>query len=306
LGAKAFADRLCAAVRAKRTPVMVGLDPRFEHLPDGLRDGLDPSDLAGVAAAYERFGREILDVAADLTPAVKFQAAFFEAAGPEGMLALAALMRHARSQGLLVVLDGKRNDIGSTAEAYARAYLGGESAAWPSDATTVNPFLGRETLDPFLAHALQSGGGFFVLVRTSNPGSKDLQEAACADGDVSDRIATWVETASAAHAGKCGYGPVGAVVGATHPSQIRRFRERMPHAVLLLPGYGAQGGAAADVRDAFDGEGLGAVVNNSRGVLCAHQRPEYAGLPWRDAARGAVEEMIRDLAEHTPAGNLRT
>lgn len=303
---KPFADRLCDAVRAKRTPVMVGMDPRFEQLPDDLREGVDPSDLAGVAAAYERFGREVLDVAAELAPIVKFQAAFFEAAGPEGMRALAALMRHARSLGLLVVLDGKRNDIGSTAEAYARAYLGGESGAWPSDATTVNAFLGRETLDPFLSHAVRAGCGFFVLVRTSNPGSKDLQEASCGDGDVSDRIAEWVEAASAARVGDCGYGPVGGVVGATHRAQIRRFRERMPHAVLLLPGYGTQGATASDVRDAFDAGGLGAVVNNSRGVLCAHQRPEYAGMDWREAVRAALEAMIRDLAEHTPAGNLRS
>lgn len=345
---QSFADRLFDAVQRKRTPVMVGIDPRASELPDDLNptsksQGLVPlirrmgkplfaeigkgyvpieAEL-DLAEAYRTFSEEILRTVADLVPIVKFQSAFFEAIGPLGMLAMADAMRTAKERGLLVVLDGKRNDIGSTAEAYAGAYLGGSGGPWASDAMTINPFLGCETLDPFVRRAEQTASGVFVLVRTSNPGSNDLQSLsldASAPGrgrlensssttsaplDVSDRIADWVESYARANIGKSGYGPVGAVVGATHPEEIARFRERMPHAPLLLPGYGAQGGSAADTAAAFDANGFGAVVNNSRGIIFAHKNPKYSLHEWTDAVRAATEAMIQDLAAHTPAGNLR-
>lgn len=319
---ESFADRLFEAVKRKRTPVMVGIDPRFAELPEQLQPQSRPDvfDLREkIAEAYRTFAQEIVRTVADHVPVVKFQSAFFEAVGPLGLLAMADAMRTAHEFGLLVVLDGKRNDIGSTAQAYAEAYLGGAVGPWASDALTVNPFLGRETLDPFVRRATQTAGGVFVLVRTSNPGSKDLQtlpsdpfstgggrgEGSSFPIDVSDRIADWVESYSQEQVGKSGYGPVGAVVGATHPAEIERFRRRMPHAPLLLPGYGAQGGSAADTSPAFDAHGLGAVVNNSRGIIFAYRNPTYGMYDWTDAVRAATEAMIQDLADHTPAGNLR-
>lgn len=309
-----FGDRLCEAVRRKKTPVMVGIDPRWELLPDELRTPAvaeHGETLEAVAEAYRTFGNAVIDRVADLVPVVKFQAAFFEAAGPAGMSTLHHLMTAARDAGLLVVLDGKRNDIGSTAEAYAAAYLGRtvvgstESTPWPADALTVNAYLGAEGIEPFLDAARRHGAGFFVLVRTSNPGAGLLQDQSLGDRTVYQTIGDWVEEWSADSLGASGYGSVGAVVGATVPEQVVELRKRMPHVLLLLPGYGVQGGGARDTAAAFDANGLGAVVNNSRGVLFAYRNAEYADRPWRDAIADATRAMIDDLAANTRAGRLR-
>lgn len=304
-----FGDRLMNAVRAKRTPVMLGIDPRWDQLPLELRERHpDPPALPQIASGYLSFVQGVIDTLADIVPVVKFQAAFFEAAGMSGTAALDYGLRYAASKGLVVVLDAKRGDIGSTAEAYAEAYIDterGDDRAWAADALTVNPFLGRETLEPFVRAARRSKTGLFVLVRTSNPGSGDLQLVTVDGQTISHRLARWIEEWSAQTAGSHGYGEVGAVVGATHREEIADFRERLAHAPLLLPGYGAQGGTASDIAAAFDENGLGAVVNNSRGLTFAYNQEKYAGLPWRDAIRAATEAMIKDLSENTPAGNLR-
>jgi orotidine-5'-phosphate decarboxylase len=290
---------------------MVGLDPRWEQLPEDVRHwavGEHGATLEAVAAAYGRFCTGVIDQVADLVPIVKFQAAFFEAAGPAGLQVLWELIRVARDAGLLVVLDGKRNDIGSTAEAYAAAYLGAATvegarlAVWSADALTVNPYLGAEGIEPFLRTARAHVTGIFVLVRTSNPGAGRLQDLLVGDQAIYQRIADWVEEWSAAAVGEYGYGPVGAVVGATVPAQVAELRRRMPHVVLLIPGYGAQGGSAADVATAFDARGFGAVVNNSRGILYAFQEPAYAGQDWPAAVRSATLKMIADLAAHRSFG----
>jgi orotidine-5'-phosphate decarboxylase len=254
-----FADRLAAAVRAKGNAVCVGLDPRWESLPLEVRE-----QHADHASAFEEFCDRVLDIVAPLVPVVKPQAAFFEACGAAGFAALDRLMRKARSLGLLTILDGKRNDIASTATAYADAAF----RLWGADACTVNPYLGRDAVEPFLARARKHDAGVFVLVRTSNPGAGLFQDLRVEDGrpvyqHVGAAVAGWARE----NLGECGYGDVGAVVGATYPAEMKVLREQLPEVVFLVPGFGAQGGGADDVRPAFRGDGLGAVVNSSRGVL---------------------------------------
>jgi orotidine-5'-phosphate decarboxylase len=308
-----FADRLITAVRRVRNPVLVGIDPRPEDLPAGFLDRF-PGDWSGIAAALEAFGRGVVDVVAPLVAAIKFQAAFYEAYGPEGVAALHATVRHARQSGLIVLLDGKRNDIGSTAEAYARAYLGkvpvGDrfEPAWNADALTVNPYLGSDGIAPFVKVAAREEKGLFILVRTSNASAGEFQDLV-ANGrplyrHVAERLAQW----AAPHRGESGYSLVGAVVGATYPLQLAELRAELPGVLFLVPGYGTQGGSAQDVAGAFDADGLGALINNSRGLTFAYARPAFQarfGDGWQRAIEQAVQEMIDDLAQNTSAGGLR-
>jgi orotidine-5'-phosphate decarboxylase len=302
-----FADRLAGAVRRLRSPVVVGLDPRWEELPDALRAGCGEG-WSATAGAYAAFCRQVIDVVAPLVPAVKVQAAFFEELGPAGMAAMLEVIAYAQAQGLLVIVDGKRNDIGSTAVAYARGYLGRGQSAWNADALTVSPYLGGDSLAPFVEVANERGAGLFVLVKTSNPGGGMLQDVVSGGQPLYRRVARHVEQLAADGAGACGYGNVGAVVGATYPAQLAELRAAMPHAWFLVPGYGSQGGTAADVAGGFDEGGLGAIVNNSRGILFAYRRPEYAerfgAANWEAATEAATLDMLAQLRAETPAGKL--
>ncbi|MCH8923281.1 MAG: orotidine-5'-phosphate decarboxylase [Planctomycetes bacterium] len=307
-----FADRLADAVRRCANPVVVGIDPRAESLPSGLLADSDREDRTKTAAAYEQFSRGVIDVVAPLVAAVKPQAAFFEQLGPAGMSALGDVIRYARQKGLLVILDGKRNDIGSTATAYARAYLGPESA-WQADALTVSPYLGEDSLAPFVDVAIETGAGeaaagVFVLVKTSNPGGGMFQDRLIDERPLYRHVADYVERLASQTAGECGYGCVGAVVGATYPAQLVELREAMPHTWFLVPGFGSQGATAADVAGAFDSEGLGAIVNSSRGIIFAHRRAPHAekfgDSRWQEAVEAATREMIGQLRDATPAGKL--
>ncbi|MBM4001377.1 MAG: orotidine-5'-phosphate decarboxylase [Planctomycetes bacterium] len=294
-----FSERLAARIRERRNPVVVGLDPQWASIPSALRRGVDADHGADVAKVYRAFCLQILDAVGGLVPAVKPQLAFFEELGPRGLDTLLDVIDYARSLGLIVILDGKRGDIGSTASAYARAYLGAASP-WRGDALTVNPYLGHDTLEPFEAAAVERGAGVFVLVKTSNPGSAALQDLAAPRERVYRQVARHVETMAARTSGPSGYGAIGAVVGATYPEQLAELRAAMPHAWLLVPGYGAQGAKACDVALAFDREGLGAVVNSSRAILYAFARPEYGDrfgeARWQDAAAEATRDMIDELA----------
>jgi orotidine-5'-phosphate decarboxylase len=301
-----FADRLIAAVRAKRTPVLVGLDPRAPNLPAGLLAGADNDS---TAAAFAAFCRGVIDVVAPLVPAVKPQAAFFEQLGPAGMRALKDTIDYAVANDLLVILDGKRNDIGSTAAGYAEAFLGrGPASPWGSDALTVSPYLGDDSLTPFVDVAQERGAGIFVLVKTSNPGGKRFQDLVADGKPLYRHVGDYVESLAASTAGGGGYGSVGAVVGATYPQQLTELRQAMPHTWFLIPGFGAQGGTAKDCAAAFDAQGLGAVVNNSRGIIFAHERPEYKARfgpgRWQDAVAAATSAMIDELRQSTTAGKL--
>ena len=300
----AFGERLAAAVTRCRTPTLVGLDPRFESLPAPLKVGRDSGNPDDVAAAFESFSKGVIDVVAPRVAAVKPQAAFFEQVGVPGMAALATTIGYAREKGLLVILDGKRNDIGSTAAAYADAYLG-EQSAWRADALTVSPYLGDDSVTPFTEVAAARGAGIFVLVKTSNPGGALFQDVADGEGPLYRHVARHVEELNGARASGSRFGSVGAVVGATYPEQLAELRGVMPHAWFLVPGYGAQGGSASDVAGAFDADGLGAIVNNSRGIIFAHAKDDRFGDDrWQDAVDAATRDMIASLRDNTPAGRL--
>lgn len=308
-----FGQILMEAIKSAGNPVVAGIDPRSESLPSGFLDGFEPSP-KGRAEAFHTFGKEIIDVVAGLVPAVKFQAAFYEALGPVGMAALEDSLAYAKARGLVAILDGKRNDIGSTAEAYAQAYLGqmeigGRTVTpWDSDALTINPYLGSDGILPFAETARERDRGLFVLVRTSNPSAGDIQDLVAGDKPIYRHVAELLARWAAPYRDDSGYSLMAAVVGATYPEQLAELREALPGVFFLVPGYGAQGGAAKDVAAAFDTAGMGAVVNNSRGLTFAYLRKDLAarfGANWQGAVEAATREMIEDLAANTPAGRLR-
>lgn len=304
-----FIDRLDAAVRRLKNPVLVGLDPRIESLPPQFLPAVEANNPAQQAQAYKHFCKGVLDVVAPLVPAVKPQAAFFEQLGPSGMQALADTIAYAREKGLLVILDGKRNDIGSTATAYAQGYLGvGTQSPWGADALTVSPYLGEDSLQPFIDVARERAAGIFVLVKTSNPGGGMIQDLVADGRPIFSHVAEYVERMARQTKGQCGYGIVGAVVGATYPRQLSELRTAMPHTWFLVPGYGAQGGSAADAAGAFDAQGGGAIINNSRGIIFAHAIKPYSERfgpsRWQEAVEAATRDMIANLCAETPAGSL--
>jgi orotidine-5'-phosphate decarboxylase len=299
-----FADRLAAAVRARGNAVCVGLDPRWESLPRELRRRHETMSLASIAAAYEEFCGRVLDLVAPLVPVVKPQSAFFEACGPAGMEALRKLLARARRLGLLTVLDAKRNDIASTAAAYADAAFAGSVfegqtfPVWEADALTVNPYLGRDAIEPFLTSARKASAGVFVLVRTSNPGAGLFQDLECAGKPVYQHVAEAVAGWARENLGACGLGDVGAVVGATYPAELATLRRLCPEVIFLVPGFGAQGGKADDVRAAFRPDDLGAIVNSSRGVLFSFQPDDH---DWEAKIETAARATIAALAVRTGA-----
>jgi orotidine-5'-phosphate decarboxylase len=258
-----FADRLNAKIRERGNAACLGLDPRWASLPAEVRRRHDGATEEGVSAAFEEFCGRVLDLVDPLVPVVKPNAAFFEAYGPAGMAAMRRLIAKARGLGAMTILDGKRNDIASTATAYADAAFG----VWGADSLTVNPYLGRDAVGPFIASARKVGGGVFVLVRTSNAGAGLFQDLRVEGKPlyrvVGETVAAW----SRENLGADGLGDVGAVVGATYPAELAELRAALPEVVFLVPGFGAQGGTAADVKAAFRPDGLGAVVNSSRGML---------------------------------------
>ena len=281
-----FSQLLSESIRQKGNPVLVGLDPRLESLPMSCR-----SD--DVADSFERFCNAIIDIVAPLVPAVKPQAAFFEQYGPAGMNALQKVIRYAKQKGLLVIFDGKRNDIGSTAEAYAAGILGAKSA-WGADALTVSPYLGDDSIEPFVKTAVERNAGIYVLVKTSNAGGKMLQDLEVEGKPISHRVAEYVEQLA-----RQTNGSVGAVVGATWSEQLAELRQVMPSAPLLVPGYGTQGGTAKDVAKAFYPDGSGALINNSRGIIFAHLKEPFKSsfgeTRWQDAVEAATTQMIEEL-----------
>jgi orotidine-5'-phosphate decarboxylase len=282
-----FADRLAAAVRSKGTALCVGLDPRRDALPTSIRDRHDNSP-AGTAAAIETFCLRVLEIVAPIVGVVKPQSAFFEACGPAGMTALQNVLRRAKERGLVTILDAKRGDIASTAAAYADAAF----TAYDADALTVNPYLGRDAVTPFITAARRNGCGLFVLVRTSNPGAGLFQDLMCDGRPVYQHVADAVATWNGEQVGECGLGNVGAVVGATHPAELKLLRKQLPDVWLLVPGYGAQGGTAADVQSALRTDGLGAIVNSSRGVTFPF-RPE--DVNWETAIEAAARTAASEL-----------
>jgi orotidine-5'-phosphate decarboxylase len=304
-----FADRLAHACRAKGSSVCVGLDPRWESLPEEIRQRHGHESLGAVARAYEEFCSRVIDIVAPLMPVVKPQSAFFESCGPNGMRALQRILSKARQQGLISILDGKRNDIASTASAYADAAIDGTSIAggshlvWDADALTVNPYLGHDAVEPFLESARRSARGVFVLVRTSNPGARQFQDLVCNGRPVYEHVAEAVREWSKENLGQCGLGDVGAVVGATYPAELRDLRHLLEEVPFLVPGFGSQGGAAHDVAPAFRGDGLGALINSSRGIIFSFQPSDPK---WERAVEQATRETIAALDRYTPMRHLKS
>ena len=290
-------DLLSDEIRRKQNPSCVGLDTNLKCLPRGFARRFDTDTLEGAAEALLAYNKELIDALESVVPCVKIQVAYYEMYGVPGMRAFLNTVRYAKRAGYVVIADAKRNDIASTAEAYAKAFLGSTELSgvsmpiFDADIVTVNPYLGTDGIAPFLNEHLKKG--IFVLVKTSNPSSCELQDLALADGRkvyeaVGDLVVKWGQGTAALG----GYSRAGAVVGATHPAQGAALRLRMPNTFFLLPGYGAQGAKGSDITGMFDKKGGGAIVNSSRAILCAWEK---ATTDFKTAAREAAINMRDDI-----------
>lgn len=281
----------------KKNPSVLGLDTRLEYIP-----GASAGTLVQAAELVKEYNRSLIDTLYDIIPAVKVQAAYYEMYGPAGMDAFADACAYASVRGMAVIADCKRNDIGSTAQAYSTAYLSKtpltqtQAAAFSIDMLTVNAYLGIDGIQPFLDDCKANSKGVFILVKTSNPSSGQLQDLQLDDGRrVYEAMADLVKQWGAGLIGRHGYSAAGAVVGATYPLQCTQLRNRMPYTFFLLPGYGAQGASAADLTGAFDENGLGAAVNASRSLICAYNKTDYAKMSPFKAARAEAVRMRDDI-----------
>jgi orotidine-5'-phosphate decarboxylase len=303
---KAFADRLIESIRAKGNPCVVGLDPRIDLMPDFIKSGRGEPTRDVVRSILSDFHNLVIDAVADLVPAVKPQLAFFEQYGSAGIEAFEHTVAAARQRGLIVIADGKRNDISSTAEAYAAAFLGEADVlgqkrkVFDADSTTVTPYLGRDSLQPFVNACGRHGKGVFVVLKTSNPGSRDFQDQilAATGRTLYESIAGMIRELGDQMIGESGYSSIGAVIGATFPEDGRKLRALMPHAIILVPGYGAQGGSAESAAACFNDDGLGAVVSSSRGITYRYSPPD---LPCREFVAAIRENTLRMIDEITAA-----
>jgi len=305
-------DQLIDRIIEKGTPIVAGLDPRLEYLPQSLLDkhferGIN---LEAAAQAILDFNIEILNNIHDLIPAVKLQIAYYEMYGVYGLETFMETANYAKSKGLIVIADVKRNDIGSTAEAYSNAYIGytllqqQQAQAFPVDMITVNPYLGTDGIKPFVDNCKRNNKGIFVLVKTSNPSSKEIQDLVTADGlKVYEKVAQKVNEWGQDLIGNYGYSSVGAVIGATFPHELSQLRKLMPKVYFLVPGYGAQGAKAEDIMGGFDDRGLGSIINASRSIMCAYRnkpwntqfRPQEFGLASRAEVLNMKEEIHKAL-----------
>jgi orotidine-5'-phosphate decarboxylase len=288
-----FADRVVAAIDDKRSQLVVGLDPRLDLLPLELRGNAQIGRPAA-ADATERFCCGIVDAVAPHCVGVKPQLAFFEILGGDGIAAFERVAAYAREAGLLVIVDGKRGDIGSTARAYADAYLEPSAGRPPvADALTVNTYLGQDSLEPFVAACRRGGGGIFCLVKTSNAGSVDVQDLTLSDGrPLWHQVALLVRELGEELIADCGLSNVGAVVGATHPRAVAEARKLLPQSILLLPGVGAQGATPADIARAFTSGPASALVSSSRSVMYAFREKDD---DWRAAAGVEAARLQREV-----------
>lgn len=300
-------NRLIDKIQQTGAPIVVGLDPMMKFIPPQIQEAafaLYGETLEGAAEAIWQYNKGIVDAVCDLIPAVKPQIAMYEQFGVPGVIAFKKTVDYCREKGLVVIGDVKRGDIGSTSEAYAVGHLGrvqvGQSSCcgFDEDFVTVNPYLGSDGVQPFIKVCREEKKGIFVLVKTSNPSSGELQDK-LVDGRpiyelVGEQVAAWGEECMGD-----GYSYVGAVVGATYPEQGRILRQIMPRAFILVPGYGAQGGRGADLVHFFNRDGLGAIINSSRGIIAAYQQEKYAdygAANYADASRAAVLDMREDIA----------
>ncbi len=299
-----FTDKLIEKVLKCRNHTVVGLDPRLDYVPrhilDEVSDGISAGSINLVAAeAFFRFNKEIIDSIYDIVPAVKPQIAFYEQYGTAGFACYMKTCEYAKAKGLLVVGDVKRGDIGSTAEAYSDFYLGNNEWSVETDCITINPYLGTDSIMPFVKDCEKNGKGLYVLVKTSNKSSADIQDLEAGGKKIYEHVAELVVKLGVGLTGKYGYSSIGAVVGATFKSDGLKLREIMKKVYFLVPGYGAQGGTAEDVAVCFNEDGLGALVNSSRGIIAAYKNEGYKGrFSEREfglAAREAAVVMRDDI-----------
>ncbi|MHB8062580.1 MAG: orotidine-5'-phosphate decarboxylase [Ruminiclostridium sp.] len=305
-----FIDRLIESIQEKNNPTVVGLDPKIEYVPAFIKEKSFKEfgvNLKGASEAIIQFNKMIIDSIYDQIPAVKPQLAYYEMYGVDGMYAFDQTCKYAKSKGLIVIADGKRNDIGTTAEAYSKAFLGStaidqeiKQKAFDVDALTVSPYLGEDGIKPFIDDCINNEKGIFVLVKTSNKSSGQLQDLVTQDSkSIYEVMAEYVNGWGKSVIGKYGYSSVGAVVGATYPNQAKLLRSIMKKAYILVPGYGAQGGTARDCANSFKKDNLGAIVNASRSVMCAYKsdiwKNEYSEQRFAEASRAEVIRMKDDL-----------
>lgn len=302
-------DELIAGIRKKEAPIVVGLDPQLGFIPEFiLKKAFDEcgETLEAAGAAIFEFNRGIIDAVADLVPATKPQVAMYEQFGIPGIIAFKKTVDYCHEKGLVVIGDVKRGDIGSTSSAYARAHVGKISvgsntfAPFNEDFATVNPYLGSDGVIPFIDVIKENDKGIFVLVKTSNPSSGEFQDRLIDGRPLYEIVGEKVNEWGADTIGSNGYSEAGAVVGATYPEIGAKLRKIMPHAYILVPGYGAQGGRGKDLAHFFNEDGLGAIVNSSRGIIAAWKKEEYAAYGpegYAEASRAAVIAMKKDISE---------
>ncbi len=312
-------DKLISKIKQTSNPTVVGLDPRLEYIPNFIKDeayklyGYTPK---AASVAIFQFNKFIIDEICDLIPAVKPQIAMYEQFGAEGIDCYIRTIKYAKAKDLIVIGDIKRGDIASTAQAYSDGHIGMVSIGrsmheiYSEDMITINPYLGFDSVEPYLEDCKNYERGMFVLVKTSNPNSGEIQDLV-ADGEkIYERVAKLVSKWGKGLIGNNGYSDIGAVVGATYPEQARVLRKLMPETFFLVPGYGAQGAKGKDLANFFNSDGLGAIVNNSRGIIAAHQteknRNKYKEQDFAKAAREAVLEMKEDLNRAFSYGVYRT
>lgn len=300
-------DTLVEKIKKTNAPIVVGLDPKLGFIPDYILEKAYASwgkTLEGAAQAILEFNKGIIDATHDLVPAVKPQIAMYEQFGLPGLVAFNETVKYAKSKGLVIIGDVKRGDIGSTSESYAIAHLGsidvgGEKIkVFDEDFATVNPYLGSDGINPFTEVCKKEGKGIFILVKTSNPSSGEFQDKDMEGKPLYEHVGAKVHEWGMDLIGKCGYSSVGAVVGATYPEVGKVMRQVMPNTYILVPGYGAQGGKGKDLVHFFNDDGLGAIINSSRGIIAAYKNDAYSKYGeegYADAARQAVIDMREDI-----------
>ncbi len=300
-------DQLVSNIKKTQAPIVVGLDPMLNYIPQHVQKKAYEEygeTLRGAAEAIWQFNKAIVDATCDLIPAVKPQIAMYEQFGVEGVIAFKKTVDYCKGKGLVVIGDIKRGDIGSTSEAYAVGHLGTVQvgamtyAGFDEDFATVNPYLGSDGVKPFIKVCKEHNRGIFVLVKTSNPSSGEFQDQVVDGRPLYELVGRKVDEWGSECVGECGYSAVGAVVGATYPEMGKILRDIMPKAYILVPGYGAQGGKGKDLVPFFNKDGLGAIVNSSRGIIAAYKQEAYAGFGeanYADASRQAVIDMREDI-----------
>ena len=300
-------DQLVAKIKKTQAPIVVGLDPMLNYIPEQVqKKAFDEKGetLAGAAEAIWQFNKAIVDTIYDLIPAVKPQIAMYEQFGVEGVIAFKKTVDYCKEKGLVVIGDIKRGDIGSTSEAYAVGHLGKVQvgsqtyAGFDEDFATLNPYMGSDSVNPFIKVCKENNRGIFVLVKTSNPSSGELQDKLVDGKPLYELVGKMVDEWGSDCIGESGFSEVGAVVGATYPEQGKVLRAIMPKTYILVPGYGAQGGKGKDLVHFFNEDGLGAIVNSSRGIIAAYKQEAYAKFGaehFADASRQAVLDMIADI-----------